>query len=193
MNLIKDSRVNITKANKDGRTVLHYAAELGWYDVIRDVLVREKSIADKPDASKTTPLFLASAGGREECVYILLGHGAATNRSYGKGNLPFIAAAVLGGITRVVHLLHSKPETNVDAQDPEGMTALHFACDTGNDAMVKMLVEEGKADIHLKSNSKRSPLSYASKSGAATVVQFLRSRLELWSTKLPFHMLPPES
>ena len=63
---------------------------------------------------------------------------------------------------------------SVDVQDDDGRTALHWASGNGLVAVAKVLIDEGNADMTLRSNEGSSPLRIAN---GQDMARLLRSRL----------------
>ena len=63
-----------------------------------------------------------------------------------------------------------------DSGDYDNRTALHICAAEGNLALVKMLAEEGGADLGVRDRWGFTPLDEAERVGAGPVVEFLRSK-----------------
>jgi ankyrin repeat protein len=61
----------------------------------------------------------------------------------------------------------------VDSKDSYGHTPLSRAAERGREAVVKLLLETGKADVDSKDPYGRTPLSRAAESGHEAVVKAL--------------------
>jgi hypothetical protein len=81
------------------------------------------------------------------------------------------AAASDGNAEQLQQLLDD-PECNVDLQDEEGRTALHFAVGYGEIECAKLLISKG-ANINLKDHNSNTPLHYAAGYGQADSVKLL--------------------
>ena len=73
------------------------------------------------------------------------------------------------GHTDTVRYLVSLPEVDLDHQDSNNCTALHFAVQEEHPDVVQVLIDAG-ADIETKNDEGRSPLHVASISGEPTIV-----------------------
>jgi ankyrin repeat protein len=63
---------------------------------------------------------------------------------------------------------------NLDSKDFISWTPLSWAAGGGHEAVVKLLLEMGKADIDLKDKYSRTPLSWAAEGGHEAVVKLLQ-------------------
>ena len=71
-------------------------------------------------------------------------------------------------------LLMDGSKNFVNLVDPEGRTALHFACERGSPEAVKLLMEKG-ADVDVESGDGDKPVDTASNEGHYEIVEFLES------------------
>ena len=111
------------------------------------------------------------------------------------GLRPLHIAAAIRNNSRVLSTLitHGAIVNDVDGDDGEngGLTALHVACRRGHLAYVSVLLDQGQADIHVRSNNHQTPLFRAVTGGHSEIVskllQTADSRGELvsmWTTTL---------
>ncbi|KAH7207379.1 putative Pfs NB-ARC and ankyrin-domain-containing protein [Fusarium oxysporum] len=61
----------------------------------------------------------------------------------------------------------------LNVQDSWGRTPLSWAAENGNEAVVKMLLDTGKADVDSRDENGQSPLSWAAENGHEAVVKIL--------------------
>lgn len=71
-----------------------------------------------------------------------------------------LAAAATGDDDKLLSILVSGGSVDVNRQDDEGMTALHYASDRGHLYLVKTLLQYG-ANINIRCNEGNTPLMYA--------------------------------
>jgi ankyrin repeat protein len=69
-------------------------------------------------------------------------------------------------------LLLGTGNVDIDSKDNYGQTPLLWAAESGHEAVVKLLLEMGKADVDCNCNG-RTPLSYAAENGHEAVVKLL--------------------
>ena len=71
-------------------------------------------------------------------------------------NRELLITSKRGDKEKLLELIGSK-HININFQNENGWTALHFACDEGNLKIVEILIKS-KADLNLKTNEKKTPL-----------------------------------
>ncbi|XP_047434011.1 85/88 kDa calcium-independent phospholipase A2 isoform X2 [Mugil cephalus] len=74
-------------------------------------------------------------------------------------------------------LKHNYVQSQINARDASGQTPLHVACERGDVACVKELLEESQARTDIKDRNGETPMHYASKQDSPIIIQALCSRL----------------
>ncbi|XP_071386113.1 85/88 kDa calcium-independent phospholipase A2 isoform X2 [Centroberyx affinis] len=74
-------------------------------------------------------------------------------------------------------LKHNYVQSQINARDAAGQTPLHLACERGDSACVKQLLEESQARTDVKDRNGETPMHCAAKQDSAAIVQVLCSRL----------------
>ncbi|XP_072240774.1 85/88 kDa calcium-independent phospholipase A2 isoform X1 [Leuresthes tenuis] len=74
-------------------------------------------------------------------------------------------------------LKHNYVQSQINARDASGQTPLHLACERGDLACVKELLEESQARTDIKNHNGETPMHYAAKQDTPVIVQVLCSRL----------------
>ncbi|KAM4585222.1 85/88 kDa calcium-independent phospholipase A2 isoform 3-T4 [Odontesthes bonariensis] len=74
-------------------------------------------------------------------------------------------------------LKHNYVQSQINARDASGQTPLHLACERGDLACVKELLEESQARTDIKNHNGETPMHCASKQDTPVIVQVLCSRL----------------
>ncbi|EPQ61397.1 hypothetical protein GLOTRDRAFT_17904, partial [Gloeophyllum trabeum ATCC 11539] len=82
------------------------------------------------------------------------------------------AFALAGDTEKLQQFLSTRPNLDVDEPDEFGYTALQLACDRGNLAMVKVLLDQG-ADPTLKDPDDMVPMELAKIAGHEDIVKLL--------------------
>lgn len=86
----------------------------------------------------------------------------------------FYHSCLIGDIERVQYLLSHNSSSSIDLnrQNSEGLTLLHFACSNNCYALVQLLIEYN-ADYNLRDHLGRSCLHYASMKGHRAIINLL--------------------
>lgn len=81
--------------------------------------------------------------------------------------------AVIYNHNDLVRFLLKQEGLDVNAQDQEGNTALHFACETGNAQVVKLLLKRPEIDCNIRAHDGRTPMDRAIKHEQPLVMPLL--------------------
>ncbi len=126
----------------------------------------------------TTPLGTASQNGHYEIVEYLLEKGAAINGRGRDGNTPLMLAAQHGHHKIIECLI--KQGANVNAKNDKGFTALMYAAaqaqflkDDKKVAIVKLLIEQGKADQNICDNDGNTVLAISALMPTIDIFKYL--------------------
>ena len=157
-----------TPAGADGRGYLHFAAEGGCAEAVKD-LVGRGAVVDAPDAAGLTPLHVAALAGRHEVVAALLAEGASVTRPTSAGRTALHLAA-LGGHAEAAKALLAKG-ADPNAKDAQGRTPFHLAAATGDASSVSALLAS-KGDPSLPGPD-GTPLEVALAAGAWDAAELL--------------------
>jgi len=159
-----------------GWTDLHRAAAKG--DVATVQMLLDQGVAvDVREEKRGTPLYEAARRGRLEVMKLLLKHGAKVEIEQQTLGTPLFVAAEYNQVEAARWLL--KNGANVNHRDVVGNTLLHQAAMQawhGDSKMVQLLIEEGKADMTLLSNSGCYVLYCAVRNDHTPVALYLLSK-----------------
>lgn len=150
-----DNAINVEDPLK--RTPLSWASKNGHEKEMR-VLLENRANPDCKDKYGQTPLFHAVHNGQEDATNVLLEYGANPQEKDANGQNLLSRAAEYGHIS-IVHkfLLAKLDDTCLNSKDNSGQTALARAVQSGQDEVVKLLLEQG-ADPNTKDNQGLTPL-----------------------------------
>ncbi|KAL6693023.1 ankyrin repeat-containing domain protein [Trichoderma pleuroticola] len=179
--------------SRPGRTPLSWAAENGYIEVLRLLLMREDADANLKDADCRTPLSRAAEKGHAEVVDVLLRHGADANLADGDGMTPLwravenvhkqvvrrlapvdtVTLLLLtqeGNQAAISLLLQFKPRFN--QTNSHGQTALHLAALLGHYGIARDLMLQG-VEANSKDNYGMMPLQLAINKGHVHIIREL--------------------
>lgn len=176
------NKININDRNADGKTSLHIAC-YNDYKEISLLLIQHGAIVDCCDNDGKTPIDLLRDAevGKELVAYAL--EVKRTNRIVveqniiANSNTPFKSLIALIQANK-----HDEVEENISQfvdvlnyKDTQGVTPLIYACQGGNLAIVRLLVDNN-ADLEMIDEAGFTPLHYASARGEVEVVQLLLNK-----------------
>ena len=145
-----------------GNTPLHQAVYNGQGEIVRTLLLSDKSMLDSTNDGGETPLILACMQGNLVMVNLLLGTGADPGKAMLSGNAPIHYAAISGN--RFIGEALLKAKAAVDAQNDNGETPLILAAKEGHNDFVSVLLEF-HANVSISDNLQHTALYYAGERG----------------------------
>jgi ankyrin repeat protein len=167
-----EHKANIDAKDKDGVTVLHWAAKNGHKAVVKLLLEHKADVNVKETSCGLTALHWAAKNGHKAVVKLLLEHKADVNVKETGCGLTALHWAAKNGHEAVVKLL-AGAKADINMKDTSyGWTALHRTAERGHEVMVKLLVE-AKADANVKDRYGRTALYWAAERGHEAVVKLL--------------------
>jgi len=139
--LIEKSPELLDARDRNGDTLLHYAAQGGNAELIR-YLIDKGAKLDLAGARKQTPLHIGAAYDRGEAVAALIERKAALDARDDYGRTPLlICARELGQAATGRKLIEAGADVN--AEDRFGSTALELAAWRGKRDFIELLLEKG--------------------------------------------------
>ncbi|CEF76425.1 hypothetical protein SNK05_004413 [Fusarium graminearum] len=173
---------------KYGRTALSMAAEEGHESIVSLLLATEGVDADSRDSEEQSPLYHAACNGHMAIFDILLSTGKVDLNAESNNHLTPGSEAVRGGHVQMVERLLSDSNFDVnfcpwrgwtplaiqvDTLDVDDETPLHKAALGGQETIVKLLIDSGKADVNAVGIFTFPPLFLATAHGHEGVVGLL--------------------
>lgn len=150
--LIASTPEIVRKTDRQGRTLMHWAALDGQTVIINKLLKAGAALDGEPKLENrrakydATPLTIALDNNCLSAAQLLLDKGAAAQGRAGDTKSPLHAAAHMANLKMMERLLSAGADIN--ALDREGETALHKAAATGDSATCQFLIEHGCALEH---------------------------------------------
>lgn len=139
--LLIEYGANVNSRDKDGWSSLHFAAALGYENVVR-ILLRSKQINLNIEASdQTTPLHKACTKGFSNIVRLLVNHGADINIADKINWTPLMEASSRGFVNIVSFLLERK-DIDLTRVSNRGNTPLHIAATADNEELIHLLSQK---------------------------------------------------
>ncbi|CAL8465533.1 g5069 [Coccomyxa elongata] len=161
-------------ADYDGRTGLMLASAKGHADVAVALISAGADVAAKDNLNRNA-LMEACIHGHTQIIELLRRQGATLGQEavamashlctcVFEGDLPLLRRLITAGAP-------------ADVGDYDKRTALHIAAAEGNTTAIRLLVEEGGADVHVKDRWGNTPLDEARRVGARPCAAYLEQRL----------------
>jgi ankyrin repeat protein len=175
VNLLLQKNVESDLPDSRGRTPLSRAAERGFDRVVDVLLTKGKADADYKDARGRTPLSWAAENWHLETARILVNHGAGVDIQDREGQLPlwwFISNTLkrtameqqyqsVKGDYFQTWLTLLGPKQGPEPMTKARRTFLSWACEKGDQKLVKHLLQTVWADPNCIDRYRKTPLIYA--------------------------------
>jgi len=149
--------INATDGTTQYYTPLLTAIRSGRLSLI-ELFIQKGADTSAVDGAGETLINVAADFGHVDILKYLLGKGFSVN-SASLIHTPLIAASESGHIEAVKFLLESGAQVNA-VPEARKDTALHVAAETGNEALLKLLLQH-KADPSLKNTEEKRPVDVA--------------------------------
>jgi ankyrin repeat protein len=128
---------------------------------------------DLEEGTETTILKILRSDLNRYVLYADFLHADGVNHTDNNGWTPLMLAVAEGLLTAVQALL-SAPRIDINAQKPDGETALFVAANQGEDDVVKALINK-RADVNIAKINGWTPLMVAAGKGLLAITQALLS------------------
>lgn len=173
--LLLDAGAVVDEPGGDGGTPLHHAAS-GNHEETVGLLLERRAQIDARTGTGLTPFYFAVMGGHGATAKRLAFRGADVTAAATNGIRPIHEAAHRGDAAAIdiIKLLLAQGE-QIDASEPLGSSALHFAAKAGRKEMAAFLLERGAA-ADARTQTGQTPLHMAALAGHEPVVSLLCQR-----------------
>jgi ankyrin repeat protein len=156
-------RVDVSAAEPDGTTALHWAAQNGNREAV-DTLIHAKAPVNARNRYGMAPIWVAAANGYPDIVSGLLRAGADPQTTRGdSGETALMAAAMAGDVRSIQQLVAYGADPNA-ADAIRHQTALMWAAAERHTRAVRVLSEAG-ANLEARSAAGLTPLMFAIRTG----------------------------
>ncbi|XP_071507715.1 ankyrin repeat domain-containing protein 27-like [Diadema antillarum] len=154
--------LSVNSCNQEGYTALHVAA-LHGHETLIDTLLRRGANPNNKNSSsqQSTPLHLACQCNHPKVVAKLLLHGAKCNIKDSRGNTPLHYCCLNGHVDPAEVLIQHGASVNQINQ--RGNSPLHEAARFNFAPLVRLLLDLGQANPHLRNKAQQIPLRLTQK------------------------------
>ncbi|XP_064621630.1 transient receptor potential cation channel subfamily A member 1 homolog [Lineus longissimus] len=156
-------KADLSMKNDDHKTPIHLASQNGRKMVVRELIIALPSMVNMEDKHGNTALHLAALAGQHQVVRVLIYKGKANIEARNSNDQTALHIAAREGWTRTCGFLLYR-DASVNAEDDQGRTPLHLACQQGKDNVVKLFIHDRKQlDINKKTKNGETCLDLAIK------------------------------
>lgn len=153
---------------------LNIAAAIGPAEMAT-ILLEAGASLEQPGRDGLRPLHNAVIFRRKEIVALLIQRGAEVDAKENKGRTPLLSFAATGGsdieIARMLLAAGADPEIK-SATDDDSYAALHYAAETGNVELGKLLIA-AHVDVNYRNHDGDAALHFGLESNHLEIVQLL--------------------
>lgn len=161
---------DVNARDKAGWTVLIWAAEHGYIDIVKMLLDSGANVDLRN--YRGSALIRAALKGHKNIVQALLDKGATVNATR-NGNISALMDAAYAGHTDIVQLLVDKGADVNMKTTKYGLTALMWATSNNHIETVQILLKNG-ADVNAEDNKGETALMWAERQGHTEIVEVLK-------------------
>ncbi|OAA55743.1 Ankyrin repeat-containing domain protein [Cordyceps fumosorosea ARSEF 2679] len=174
--------IQLLSSDSDRRTVLSWAAQQGWPEVVKAALEIGSNV-DAGDKMGRTALSYATKHGHIEIMAILLKHQASPILEDNSGRSPVSYAAATGSVAALETLM-SDGRVTVETKDANGRSPLHFAAVEGATDAVKLLLKSAGRMVDAATKKGITPLLAALMHEHHDTAQVLVDNGAKWDTPI---------
>lgn len=170
--IIESGTESVTDVDDQQITALHWAAINGHLLLCSFLISRGAVIDAFGGELVATPLMWAARNGRVYVVHLLLKHGADPNLVDSQGFNTLHLATHSSSALTLAYLLASNrfSSDSIESTDPQGHTALHWACYQGDTLSVNLLLAH-RSSVSAKDSTGMTPLHWAVVKGNASCIK----------------------
>ncbi|KAH0592783.1 hypothetical protein MHUMG1_09428 [Metarhizium humberi] len=163
-------------SDDDGRTLLWWAAQEGFQDVVQLLVAQGNVDAHASDWRGRTPLHRASERGHEGVVKLLLANDKVDVNSWDSGGRTPLSRAAKHGHVTVVKLLLAQEALKPGWMQNRGEVPLVVAAAEGHEGIVRLLLDKSSAHLNVMSLYGATLLSEAARNGHYEIVKLLLAK-----------------
>ncbi len=156
---------------------LHFACRYDSLEMLKYLIATKPADIGSRNAHGNTPFYRALLYGSTKIVqYLIEENNSRINTVFNYKRNVFQVACISGSLEVVKYISEKTRVLDVNAQDEDGLTALHLACESQNIKVVKFLVSGVKSNLHSVDNEGRTPLHVACELNDLSIAKFLVSK-----------------
>lgn len=206
LKLLLQHQADLTQSNAADELPLHFAARLGYSELVELLLAHGASIdgqieprdSNATNGGRTALLLVAKHNKDKKTLKLLLSKGANPNikdRNPGYTALHYIAAhhtpnqnVTENDLKELAKMLiEARADVSAYTNDGEQQMPLHLAIIDHHLGVIAVLLDHG-ADVHAKSGNGLLPMGLAARLGDAEVVNYLLGRgADIYKSRALFH------
>lgn len=174
--LLSLNGVQVNTPDASGKTVLHYAAEIGDKKMVTFLLNVEGIDINAVDKAGYSVLFTAAMKGHAAVIEQLLETEGINLLDIKNTGFTLLHAAAQGSSGPVLDKIIALKGMDINGQDNDGNTPLHIAAASENDIAVKQLLGYKSIQPNLKNKAGETALDVAKLHGSRKCVELLEDK-----------------